>query len=324
MLTVVFSTRNRCRRLPYVLERYCRLDPVPGGWRLLVVANACSDDTPAVLAGFADRLPLTVLEEPVPGKNRALNRALAAVEGDLVVFTDDDVLVEAPWLAALRRAADAEPAATLFGGTVRPAWPFEPPAWITRFDVDIGMVYALTEHPDGPCDPGAVWGPNMAIRATVFGQGYRFNADIGPDGTLVYAMGSEVDLNRRLAAAGHRAVFVHDAIVYHVIRPEQLEESWVIQRAYRHGLGMPLYAAELPYSGGPRLGGVPLRMYLRFALLSALEPLVRRLPPSRRRFRILYFRRWFHGVIRTLRAQHRRRAPVYLEPPLNPTRPLGL
>lgn len=307
MLTVVFSTHDRAHLLGHVLDRYCQLDPVPGGWRLVVVANACTDRTRAVLDAYAGRLPLTVLDEPVPGKNRALNRALPYATGDTIVFTDDDVLVTPGWLAALRQGIDANPDVTLFGGTVRPEWQAPPPDWISDFSVDVGMVYALTEHPDGPCDAGAVWGPNMAVRAEVFRNGFRFNAEIGPDGTAVYAMGSEVDLNRRLAAAGHRAAFVSQAVVHHVIRPEQLAETWIIQRAYRHGLGMPLYSSDLPFGDGPRVGGVPLRMVARYALLQALAPLVLPLPRFRRRFRILYYRNWFRGAIRTLREMHRRR-----------------
>lgn len=308
MMTVVFSTHDRCRILPRVLDRYRALAPVPGGWKLVVIANACSDGSGTVLASYAGLLPLTVLEEPQKGKNRALNRALPLIEGDVAVFTDDDVLVEPDWLAELRRGVDAHPEATIFGGTVRPAWERPPPGWLVPYGVDLGMVYALTERPDGPCDAGDVWGPNMAIRAAVFRDGHRFNAAIGPDGTAVYAMGSEVDLNRRLQSAGHKACFIRRAVVNHMIRADQLDEAWIVQRAYRHGLGMPLWDGELPFGTGPRLAGVPVRMWLRRALLEALAPVVRPLPRFRKRFRILYFRNWFRGAMRTLREQHRRSA----------------
>ena len=78
----------------------------------------------------------------------------------------------------------------------------------------------------------------MAVRAAVFADGTRFAEHVGPDGSKpLYAMGSETELLRRLEAAGHRGWFEAGARVRHIVRPEQMEERWILDRAYRYGVG---------------------------------------------------------------------------------------
>ncbi len=82
---------------------------------------------PIYCDSYRDSLPLTILSEPVPGKNRGLNRALEQAEGDLYVFCDDDVIVAEDWLVKWREAADEHKDYALFAGSTVPYWPSDPP-----------------------------------------------------------------------------------------------------------------------------------------------------------------------------------------------------
>ena len=75
-IAIVLATYNGAKSLPLVLEAYMHCAPPDCPWHIIVVDNASTDDTQAVLQSFADRLPLRILSEPGRGKNRALNRAL--------------------------------------------------------------------------------------------------------------------------------------------------------------------------------------------------------------------------------------------------------
>jgi glucosyl-dolichyl phosphate glucuronosyltransferase len=286
-LTVFFATRNRAHAIPRVLEAFTGLTAPEGGWKLVVVDNGSSDTTMEVLQGFASRLPLTILSCPKPGKNRALNLALPELRGRLAVFTDDDVLPDADWLRQLLAAADAHPEADLFGGTVLPDWPRPKPDWLSEQAVEFSVLYAQKRRPSGPCGFTDIFGPNMAIRASVFEAGTRFAEHVGPDGTNpLYAMGSETELLRRLEAAGHRGWFEASARVGHIIRPEQMEEGWILDRAYRYGVGEGRH-----YAGAPSARQVLRRVVYRVAARGMAV-----LPPSARRLRIRYRDRWLAGV----------------------------
>jgi glycosyltransferase involved in cell wall biosynthesis len=304
MLTVAFATRNRADHLRDVLAAFAALAPPAGGWKLVVADNGSTDATQCVLSRYRERLPLHVLREPRPGKNAALNRAIASFDGDLVVLTDDDVLPEPDWLLRLATAAERHPEASLFGGTILPAWPHALPPWLDQSRVDFGTLFALVSHKSGPCDFRVIFGPNMAVRRSVFAHGHRFDESIGPDGrNALSAMGSETEFTRRLTAAGHRARFVAEARVRHIIRPEQFEESWILARAYRNGLGTARTNPPALAEGRGLVAGLTWRLLLRLVVFRAGARIAAPLPASAWRLRMLFKDRWFAGLATGVRAR---------------------
>ena len=237
MMTVIIATHNGARTLPGVLDAYCRITVPEGGWKLIVVDNASTDPSREIITSYLDRLPLTYLYEGKLGKNAALNTAIDLIDGDVVLFTDDDVFPRPEWLLSMRAIADAQPSYSIFGGVILPRWETFPPNWIRDW-VQLGAVFGLTspDLTDGPAEFGKIWGGNMAIRASVFQRGFRFDATIGPRGTK-YAMGSEAELVRRLSQNGYAAWHVHTAEVEHFVRDFQMQKPWVLSRAIRSGRG---------------------------------------------------------------------------------------
>jgi len=202
-----------------------------------MVDNGSTDATKEIIHSFKDRLPLTYAFEAARGKNVALNTGLANVEGDLVVLTDDDIVPRSDWLEQLRLAADSHPEFSLFGGPVTLRWKRQPADWILSW-VKLSVVFARTD-PDweeGPIRREFVFGGNMAIRASVFSAGYRFNPGIGPKGNS-YGMGSESELTMRLGKAGIKAWHCKQAVVEHLVREFQMTRAWILGRAVRFGRG---------------------------------------------------------------------------------------
>jgi glycosyltransferase involved in cell wall biosynthesis len=269
MLTVLLATRNRDRTLRDVLEAYCRLQAPPSWWKLVVVDNGSTDETAQVLASFTNQLPLQSVREPKPGKNFALNAGLQLVEGDLTVLTDDDAFPREDWLLQLRKAADTQANYAMFGGVVLPRWEAPPPRWIEW--VNQAAVYTLTDPSlrEGTVDAKEIYGPNMAIRTSVFKEGVRFDTAIGPSGSS-YPMGSETELVLRLASQGRKAWHVQSAVVEHFIRAEQLKKDWVLERAIRFGRGQyRLYNAD-GRNATLRWRGVPLYLFRKMLKQAAL------------------------------------------------------
>jgi L-malate glycosyltransferase len=260
MLTVLLATRNRATILRESLEAFCRLEKPSSGWKLIIVDNGSTDQTSAVLTSFANRLPLQAVSEPTGGKNSALNTGLALIEGDLTVFTDDDIFPRSDWLAELRKAADAQPAYSVFGGVVLPRWESPPPVWVQWLEP--GPVYTLTDPSmqEGPMPPSLVFGPNMAIRNAVFQSGVRFDPSIGPRSSS-YPMGSETELTQRLSQQGYNAWHVQRAVVEHFIRDHQMRKSWVLKRAVRYGRGRFRLEFREKTRTYPTWFGVPRRLF---------------------------------------------------------------
>jgi glycosyltransferase involved in cell wall biosynthesis len=104
-VSVVLCVRNGEETLARQLAAL-RAQDYAGSWELVVVDNASTDATAAVLAGAADGLPIRVLEQPRVGLNFARNHAVAAVRAPKVVCCDADDEVSPRWLRSMVDALD--------------------------------------------------------------------------------------------------------------------------------------------------------------------------------------------------------------------------
>ncbi len=259
-LSVLIATRDRAASLARTLDSLVA-QVLPGiDWELLVVDNGSRDDTQAVLARFAQALPLVVLAEPRSGKNRALNYGLGHARGRLLAFTDDDVIASPHWLHALSSAAERFPDASVFGGPIDPVFPPQTPAWLRDPDFILASeAFGAKRKSSEGYTEALSFGANLALRASVF-EGLQFDEAIGPVAAASYPQGSEYELLVRLRQRGARFVHVPDAEVAHVILPHQVELEWLLGRAERIGRG----SARVKRKRVPRtvLGWIPLFLNL--------------------------------------------------------------
>ncbi|MEO1766698.1 sulfatase-like hydrolase/transferase [Thiobacter aerophilum] len=245
-LTILICTHNRATLLARALESL-NAAKRPTGWRvdILVVANACTDDTHALLEREATRsiqdasvLPLSWFSEAQPGKVHALNAAIPRLRtADLVAFVDDDQRVAQDYLLAACRAADAWPQFSLFCGRIVPDWDGSEPPW-----VHTEGRYAIRPRPV----PQSGWGSEpreltpadglpgggvLALRGDVFDRVGAFSVKLGPRGHDLG--GSEdADFLERAFALGERCRYVPDMLQYHHVDPKRLSIAYVLRKAF--------------------------------------------------------------------------------------------
>lgn len=255
-ITVLIATYRRAASLRQTLQGIANQTHRP--CQVVVVDNADDPATQMLVESFKPALPIELIVEPTPGQNVARNRAIDALRGGLIVFTDDDVSPTPNWLQSYATAAGQFPEIDVFGGRARPIWPtaqrpWQADAWFAPFafvDQDLGdepLQYSLRCL---PCSP------NMAIRRRVFDQGWRFNPAIGPCGFGRIA-GSEMEFFRRLFDAGVVMRYLPDSIVGHRVSAGMLKTSYLIRRCYAMGLGESACRLNPDELQLPRLLGLP-------------------------------------------------------------------
>lgn len=269
MLTVLMATYNGAGTIKTCLDAYRRIEQPPGGWKLVIVDNGSTDSTASIIRSFASQLPIQVCHEPVQGKNVALNTGLREVSGELVVFTDDDAVPQPCWLTSLRAAADSQPSYALFGGKILPRWERPPASWILDW-VPLAVTYGATPATfrEGEIGADSLFGANLAVRADIFGAGYRFDPSMGPRRNGSYTMGSETELCLRLAHQGFKAWHVETAVVEHIIRDFQFSADWILRRARLFGRQAYRLRDEKRFVNSAKLGGIPIGLIRRVLLQS--------------------------------------------------------
>lgn len=238
-VSVLFATYNRDDILRKSLAGYNNLNLDGIDLELIIVDNYVSNATRFLIE--QQSLPIRYVECQTPGKNAALNKGLKFVSGDYVVFTDDDAVPDKNWIVNYAMGFKQYSDTVIFGGPILPIadhWPM----WIDLSDKCLKSAYVIRTLSKKDCEvkPTEVWGPNMAIKRSVFDAGLKFNEHIGPSGTD-YIMGSETELLRRLEKLGYSAKYLASVEVGHQIREEQLTLSWLKNRAFRAGKGMAHY-----------------------------------------------------------------------------------
>jgi GT2 family glycosyltransferase len=199
-VSVVIPTRDRPQDLLDAVRSILAADAIPAE---IVVADQSSGERAQLPAG--DGVKVVHLELESVGVSRARNEAIAAASHDVLVFTDDDVLVEPDWLARLVDPLLAAPPRTATTGGVHAG-------------SDDGHVPSLTHRTEPEvfsgrpfCDP--LFSNNMALRRQAFSEVGGFDERFGAGAPFSNA--EDNDLGYRLLEAGYEIVFVPGAILYH-------------------------------------------------------------------------------------------------------------
>ena len=194
VVVVSFNGREHVATCLEHLRAACR-----DGDRVIVVDNASTDGTPAMVA---ERFPEAVLlaRDDNAGFGRAVNAGAAAGEGEAIVLVNSDLFVEPGFLAAITAPLEADPAVGMVaalslvpGGEVVDGFGIE-------LDAGLSAYNRLRLRPPHEA-PGVLAGPSGGAAA------YRRSAFMGAGGfdSALFAYGEDVDLALRLRAAGWTA-----------------------------------------------------------------------------------------------------------------------
>jgi glycosyltransferase involved in cell wall biosynthesis len=276
-----FCRANRLRRLIGALEQ----QTFPRDrFEVVVVDNASTDDTPAVLRELAARSPLDLraLVEPTPGPAATRNAGWREARGEIIAFVDDDCVPEPGWLEAGLRAMRADGGLGVVQGCTR-----------KRDDESLGD-WTLWRQITGPTPYFEAC--NIFYRRAALAQTPGFDEGIGN-------YGEDCAAGWAVVAAGWRRGFTEAAVAYHDVEERGVRyhlrtgllERHVARLAKRH----PEFRREAfwrPWAFRREnaaftlaVAGLALSPRHRSALLLALPYLRLRLPPPEhpRRLRFL-------------------------------------
>lgn len=113
-VTIVIPVYNGAKTIARTIESLLRQTLPPR--EIVIVDDGSTDETPAVLARFAERI--RVLRKVNGGPASARNAGVRAAEGEFIAFTDSDCLPEPDWLRNLVAGFDRDELAGV-GGIVR-------------------------------------------------------------------------------------------------------------------------------------------------------------------------------------------------------------
>jgi glycosyltransferase involved in cell wall biosynthesis len=241
-LSIIICTYNRARSLVDTLQALLIQDTPPSlRWEIIIVDNNSRDNTRDVVKDFADKsaVSLTYVFEPRQGQSHARNRGLKIARGEIVAFTDDDVIPEKTWVAKIVMAVDHHHVDGI-GGRTLPKWEAPVPRWL-KGNPHIWWCIALLDSEkfaslSWPEVKGGaqIWGANMAFKRSLFHDVGCFNTGFGNVGNKLYR-GEETELIRRALQKGKKLVYDPQLTVYHRIDANRMTKKFFRKVAFDSG-----------------------------------------------------------------------------------------
>ena len=238
MLSVILCTYNRDKYI-YEALRHIALNSFPTEeYEIVLINNNSTDDTEAECLRFTKDFPSVQFRyfvESNQGLSYARNRGIRESRGDILVYVDDDAVVNEDFLRTYADFFAAHPQIDAAGGPIIPRYETSEPSWMSHYTKALvtGYKYLGDKVREFPAHdyPG---GGNAAYRAPVFEKVGLFNVELGRKGDSL--MGAEEkDIFDKMTTAGMRFYYLPTAILYHLIPEKKLSDEYFDRLTYSIG-----------------------------------------------------------------------------------------
>lgn len=276
-LSVIICTYNRAHILKKTLESFEQvIMPAGAEWEILIIDNGSTDNTKDTVQKHINNsmAPFSYFSEPGHGKSAALNLGIQKARGEIIAFTDDDVLIDKNWLNAILCAVNKY-SHSAFGGRIIALWKLPLPSWLStggRFNCLRGTVFsrddgAVDREYDETMIGNVPCGANMFFRREAVESNGSFRSDLGPSR---HAPGASEDTEfcRRMASRGSKIMYVADAVIYHPVEKEKISRKALLR--WRYYCAKSEIRSRKSNGSMKRIYGVPRYLFRQFISNAAL------------------------------------------------------
>jgi glycosyltransferase involved in cell wall biosynthesis len=265
-ISIIVCTRNRVAGLQQTLASLGNLKFQPG-WKVevVVVDNGSTDSTAAVVKNTKlSKIEVCYVLESKKGKANALNTGLAHVRGEIILFTDDDVVVAADWLEQitapiLNGVCDAVTGQIKLNPKLLRPWMTPMHRWWLASSQD-----ALTHEGNRE-----LIGASMGFRRSVLRRVAVFDPELGPGAR---GLGEDSFFGWQLVEAGFKVEYVPKALVMHQPGESRLLRSTWIEAARGRGRADAYLAYHWEHNDIPNPRLTRLLLWIKLWTKRILQP----------------------------------------------------
>jgi glycosyltransferase involved in cell wall biosynthesis len=238
MLSVIICTHNpRWDYLQRCIDALREQRLAYNRWKLLVVDNR-SDEPVAGRIDLFWHPDAHIVREEFLGLTAARLRGIRESTGDLLVFVDDDNVLDSDFLDTALRTADESPYLGSWSGQCRPRFEEPPPEWTRRYwgnlcirEFQQDVWSNLPRLPDTmPCGGGLCVRRHVALRYLHLHESGKRSFQFDRTGTSLMSGGDE-DLAACACGLGLGVGLIASLRLTHLIPPERLTADYLARLA---------------------------------------------------------------------------------------------
>jgi glycosyltransferase involved in cell wall biosynthesis len=236
-VSIIIPTYNRSAMIEKTILSFLNQTLEEDQYEIIVCDNNSSDDTKKVVNNIIEAYPKRVryLFEARQGVHYARNTSAKNATGDILYFTDDDMLAEKKLLEELLKLFKLDTEIGAATGLVLPLFDELPPLWVKRYLHNSWLSLTDKERQEkiiiSKSDFG-VYSCHQAIKKDVFFRAGGFN----PENTQgVWVGDGETGLNIKIKELGYLFGYTSLSVTRHMIPQSRTNLPYLIKRVGNQG-----------------------------------------------------------------------------------------
>jgi glucosyl-dolichyl phosphate glucuronosyltransferase len=234
-VSIIIPTYNRAEYLWMTVESFLQQSYPEDLYEVIISNNNSSDSTEKIVDRYLKDYPSRIryLLERRQGVHYARNSAAKIAKGDILYFTDDDMVADRNLLSEIVKVFLFDSQVASVTGRVLPKWEIEPPDWVLKLCNN--YLLSLNDPPEefiiSTLDCG-IYSCHQGIRKNVFLQSGGFN----PENTAGEWIGDgETGLNIKIKELGYKFGYNGASIIHHNIPAERMTQAYLNRRMANQG-----------------------------------------------------------------------------------------
>lgn len=233
-ISIIIPTYNRSNLLSLTLDSFLAQNYDPNMYEIIVANNNSTDQTQNIIDEYCHKYSkITSFVEKRQGVHYARNSAAKFAKGEILYFTDDDMIADQNLLKEIVVPFLIDDKVSSVTGKVLPKWEQPPPEWVLH--LCLNYLLSLQDKPEdliiSSSDFG-VFSCHQAIRKEVFFQSGGFN----PENTAGEWIGDgETGLNIKIKELGYKFAYIGSSVIYHIIPPSRTTQAYLNKRLANQG-----------------------------------------------------------------------------------------
>lgn len=234
-MSVIIPTYNRSHMLIQTVRSFIEQNYDHNRFEIIIANNNSTDNTSEIIDSLVKESPIPIIPllEKSQGAHFARNNAAKLAKGEILYFTDDDMIADQYLLSEIIRPFMNDDKVATATSLVFPKWEVPPPQWILEC-CNNGLLSLNDPKEDFIISPSDcnIFSCHQAIKRDVFFECGGYNPDI--IGTE-WIGDNETGLNIKIRDLGFKFAYNGKSITYHIIPPTRMTQIYLNKRLANQG-----------------------------------------------------------------------------------------
>ena len=234
-VSIIIPTFNRAHLLSTTVDSFLVQDYPQDRFEIIIANNNSTDNTQEIIVPYCQgNFRVFSVFEARQGVHYARNSAARIARGDILYFTDDDMIADPSLIREIVTVFGLDASIGSATGKIIGRFDAPPPTWVQKHMINHHLSLTNEDKPEeliiSPKD--IVYSCHQAIKRDVFFQCGGFN----PENTAgVWVGDGETGIGIRMEAAGYKFAYTPRSIIHHMIPESRTTLTYLIKRYGNQG-----------------------------------------------------------------------------------------